>query len=224
MNYFAHGRAFVDDAYFLAGTAVPDWLGVVDRRVRVRPKHVASFLASDELAHDPRLAAVARGIARHHADDAWFHATLAFHELSTDFTGRIRALLPADGGHRASFLGHILVELLLDDALIAEDPARLEAYYAAVQRLDFAVVERAVNRMAPRSTDRLAWFIERFSAARFLWDYRDDGRLLFRLNQVMQRAALPSLPEAICEFFAEARQRVRGRRDALLTPERVSAT
>ena len=36
MNYFAHGHRFVDDPYFLAGTAVPDWLSVVDRKVRVR--------------------------------------------------------------------------------------------------------------------------------------------------------------------------------------------
>ncbi|RIK80162.1 MAG: hypothetical protein DCC68_11405 [Planctomycetota bacterium] len=219
MNYFAHGRAFVGDPYFLAGTAVPDWLAVVDRRVRVRAKHVEPYTRCDAVDGDWRLATIARGIAQHHADDAWFHATLAFHELSTDFTGRIRALLPSDGGHRASFLGHILVELLLDDVLIAEDPARLEAYYASIERLDFTVVEQAINRIAPRSTDRLAWFIERFSAERFLWDYRDDARLLFRLNQVMQRAALPPLPETFRDFFGEARDLVRERRDSLLTPE-----
>ena len=33
MNYFAHGVRFLEDPYFLAGTAVPDWLSVVDRRV-----------------------------------------------------------------------------------------------------------------------------------------------------------------------------------------------
>ena len=38
MNYFAHGYAFVDDPWFLAGTAVPDWLNVSDRGVRVRER------------------------------------------------------------------------------------------------------------------------------------------------------------------------------------------
>jgi hypothetical protein len=182
--------------------------------VRVRPQHVEPFFADS----DPRLSAIARGIAQHHADDGWFHTTLAFHELSTDFTGRIREILPPDGGFRASFLGHILVELLLDDTLIAENPSRLDAYYAAIESLDFAAVENAVNRLAPRSTERLAWFIERFSAERFLSDYSDDARLLFRLNQVMRRAALPQLPESFCEVFADARARVRGRCGALLTP------
>src|SRR5262245_45831404 len=82
MNYFAHGRALINDPYFLAGTAVPDWLGVVDRRVRVRSALAEPHLASD----DPRLARVAAGIVQHCRDDAWFHATRAFTELSLALT------------------------------------------------------------------------------------------------------------------------------------------
>jgi hypothetical protein len=216
MNYFAHGRQFVDDPYFLAGTAVPDWLIVADRGVKVRAKHAALFV-DDE---NPVVRAVARGIAQHHFDDGWFHTTLAFHELSMELTARARASLPADGGFRASFLGHILVELLLDDVLIAECPARLDDYYRAIEGLDKLAVERAVNRIAPRPTGKLAGFIERFCAERFLWDYRDDARLLFRLNQVMRRANLPQLPEAFCELFPEAREHVRLHRVELLTPEK----
>src|SRR5262245_57450005 len=125
MNYFAHGRAFVDDPYFLAGTAVPDWLNVVDRRVRVRSKHAAAHLD----AADPRIARVAAGVLQHCQDDAWFHNTRAFAELSLSLCGMLRQRLPADEGFRPYFLGHILVEILLDAALIAEQPERLEAYY-----------------------------------------------------------------------------------------------
>ena len=39
MNYFAHALPFLDQPYFVAGTAVPDWLSVVDRQVRVRRRH-----------------------------------------------------------------------------------------------------------------------------------------------------------------------------------------
>ena len=59
MNYFAHGYRFVDSAYFLAGTAVPDWLSVADRKVRARSKG-ANQLLNDT---DPRVAALAAGIA-----------------------------------------------------------------------------------------------------------------------------------------------------------------
>lgn len=216
MNYFAHGRLYIDEPYFLAGTAVPDLLVVSDRHVKVRAQHAAPFL--EDADHIVR--AVARGIARHHFDDGWFHVTLAFHELTLELTVRSRALLPADGGFRASFLGHILVELLLDDVLIAENPARLDSYYAAMESLDRQAVEQAVNRMAPRPAERLAGFVERFCAERFLSDYRDDARLLFRLNQVMRRANLPQLPDSYRVLFDAARNMVRDRRDDLITPDK----
>src|SRR6516164_6143182 len=125
MNYFAHGREFIDDPYFLAGTAVPDWLSVVDRRVRVRA------IPAKELADDgdSRIAAVASGIVRHHCDDAWFHETRAFGELCWQFTAAARDVLGPDDSMCPSFLGHILVELLLDDVMIRREPARLSAYY-----------------------------------------------------------------------------------------------
>ncbi len=53
MNYFAHGYRFIDDPYFMAGTALPDWLSVADRRVRIRPKHLLGGAAEDG---DPRFA------------------------------------------------------------------------------------------------------------------------------------------------------------------------
>lgn len=214
MNYFAHGRAFIDDPYFLAGTAVPDWLNVVARRVKARSKHAQEFIEDA----DPRLAAVARGIVQHHADDGWFHETAAFAELSWQLTAMVRDALPPDDGLRPSFLGHILVELLLDAALIAEAPERLQAYYEALAAVDPAFVQQAVGRMATGMPERLAEFVPLFIRERFLWDYGDNGKLWFRLNQVMRRVKLPPLPEGFCELLHEARRLVERRKAELLSP------
>lgn len=212
MNYFAHGRPFLDDPYFVAGTAVPDWLSVVNRKVRARERFAAR-LVSDE---DPQVAAVARGVVQHHRDDDWFHQTRAFAELSLSFTVAIRDRLQPDAGFRPSFLGHILVELLLDATLIGEQPQRLDEYYRVLDSLDPYVVSRAVNRMTTRPTGMLPMFIPRFSAERFLYDYLDDGKLLFRLNNVMRRVKLPPLPASLASYFPEARERVRERQKELL--------
>jgi hypothetical protein len=59
MNYFAHGRNYTHDPYFLAGTCVPDWLGVIDRRNRARSR-VAKTLFEDA---DPIVVSIARGVA-----------------------------------------------------------------------------------------------------------------------------------------------------------------
>jgi hypothetical protein len=218
MNYFAHGRAFIADPYVLAGTAIPDWLSIVDRRVRVRAKQAREFLHDS----DEQVAALARGIVQHHHDDDWFHQTPAFHELNVLLAARIRALLAGDDGFRPAFLGHILVEILLDAALIEAEPQRLDEYYAALSRVDPLVVEATVNRMAIRPTERLAALLPRFLSERFLYDYGDDAKLLHRLNQVMRRVSLPPLPESLVRFFPEARELVTARQHDLLRRLEIS--
>ena len=217
MNYFAHGRRFLDDPYFVAGTAVPDWLSVVNRKSRARKKLAAPFAEDDQES----MASLARGIVQHHHDDDWFHQTRAFTELSWNFTKEIRDRLPKDDGFRPSFLGHILVELLLDATLIDDDPGGLDAYYEVMDSLDAQAVADAVNRMVTCQTGMLAFFIPRFSAERFLYDYRDDEKLLFRLNNVMRRVRLPFLPESLTEYFPEARRLVRERVAELLVGEQA---
>ena len=127
-------------------------------------------------------------------DDDWFHRTRAFAELSLQFTVHIRDQLPRDNGLRPGFLGHILVELLLDAVLIEEDSGLLDAYYDAVGQVDPHVVGRAVNRMSTKTTDDLPRFIQLFIRERFLYDYAEDAKLVYRLNQVLRRVKLAALP------------------------------
>ena len=215
MNYFAHGRHCIERPYLLAGTAVPDWLSVVDRRARARSRTARPFLH----ARDQRLVDLATGVLQHHADDDWFHRTRAFTELNWQFTVAIRDRLPPDDGLRPSFLGHILVELLLDAELITAAPTRLDDYYAAMLRLDSEFVAWGIQRMTTRPVDRLTHWIERFSSERFLYDYGEDAKLLVRLNMVMRRVGLPPIPEELQCWFPEARQLVRPRIAELLAGE-----
>lgn len=216
MNYFAHGRHYTHDAYFLAGTAVPDWLSVVDRRVRVRLKTAEAF--SDN--GDARANSVARGIVRHLVDDDWFHRTQAFAELSWQLTVRVRDALPDDDGLRPRLLGHILVEILLDAALIEQDPGGLDAYYAALESVDPRVVQATVNRIAVGETEKLAPLIEHFTRLRILSDYADDEKLMARLNQIMRRVKLAELPADFVRVLSEIRPLIAGRCDDLLAAER----
>lgn len=213
MNYYAHAVPFLDDPYFVAGTAIPDWLAVADRRVRVRSKH-ALLLVDDA---DPATAAVARGMCQHFSDDAGFHQTRAFAELSLELTVLVRDALAGEGtSFRPAFLGHLLIEVLLDASLIVEDPSRLERYYRLLNCVDGLRVQEAVNRMAPRPIENLAYMIQRFCEERILWDYLEDDRLLLRLNQIMNRVRLSPLPEQLCSVFSEIRRRVEQAKPALL--------
>ena len=214
MNYFAHGRDFLDRPYFLAGVAIPDWLNVVDRRVRVRTKHVQPWAADHREAYRE----LAEGVAQHHRDDHWFHGTRAFAELSLRFAVLLRDALPADEGLRPSFLGHILVEILLDEFLIAEDSRRLAAYYASLQSVRPQLVAEFVEHASGKPALGLADFIPRFVQARFLYDYADNAKLLYRLNQVMQRVGLAAIPQTMLGLLPDMKLAVRERADDLLNP------
>jgi hypothetical protein len=218
MNYFAHGRDHIHRPYFLAGTAVPDWLCVVDRRMRIRRRHAEQHL--DDA--DPRHAEIAAGVLQHLDDDRWFHQTRAFAELSLQLSLDIRAVLSDDAGFRPSFLGHILVEILLDAVLIEQQQDQLDAYYATFDEIDPHVVGEAVGCMAGQRSNHLPTFIPRFLSERFLYDYLDDAKLLWRLNLVMRRVKLTLLPERLLQIFPEARRKIRLRRDELLSAEPVA--
>jgi hypothetical protein len=212
MNYFAHALPFLDRPYFVAGTAAPDWLTVADRKVRLRSKHVEAFCDDP----DASVAAVASGILQHLRDDAQFHATRAFAETSLELTVVVRDAMGGETGLRPAFLGHLLAELLLDAALVADDPGRLRAYYGVLDEVDAQRVEAAVNRMAPWPTERLAVFIDLFRRERILWDYLEDGKLIVRLNQIIRRVRLEPLPDDFAAVLPAARRLVTDRKSVLL--------
>jgi hypothetical protein len=109
-----------------------------------------------------------------------------------------------------------LVEILLDSSLIAREPHRLRDYYDTMAVVEGGLIQAAVNRMAPNSAERLQDFVPAFVREQFLWDYADDVKLCYRLNQVMRRVGLTPLPESLRGILPEARRFVDEHLDDLL--------
>lgn len=213
MNYFAHAHRFLDRPWYVAGVSVPDWLGVVDRRCRVRRRTILEKLP--QLEGDQR--ELALGILQHLDDDHWFHGTTAFFQLTGGIAALFRERAPADEAWRCGFLGHLTLELLIDAALIERQPDQLNRYYQILRELDPEQVEAGVGLLATKPPDRLALLIPRFLDERFLADYVNDAGLLHRINQVLRRVGLSPLGHEIQLVLAEARGLVRDRLDELLT-------
>lgn len=215
MNYFAHGMRFIDRPWFLAGTALPDWLSVADRAVRLRARQVQPF-ADGAGTPESELAA---GILQHLHDDQWFHRSRGFAEITGTMAYLFRQALGPEDGFRPGFLGHIATELLLDGILVEEHPQLLEGYYEALGQLDPARLEAAVNRMSRTPTERIAPLIPLFHREQFLRDYVEPKRLLYRLNQVMRRIKLKPLPDEVEHVLSSGWEVVRGRSRELLPEE-----
>lgn len=202
MNYLAHGFRFLDSPLMVAGTAVPDWLSVADRKVRVRSRRIHEHL--DSLDSDLRT--IAEGMLQHLHDDDLFHRSVRFVMLEAELSSRFRRIMPDRFDHRPPFLGHIVIELLLDDFITQQMPEVLDEYYAVLLQVSSLQIQEAVNAVAARSTENLAGFVQQFQASRFLYDYADNTRLLRRLNQVMKRVTLPSLEADCLPVLQESRQ------------------
>ncbi len=214
MNFLCHAMPYLDDPLLAVSTGVPDWLSVVDRRIRARGKLASQFIDSD----DWELQLVASGVIRHIEDDRWFHGTQAFVETNMRLAVELRELLPDDAGFRPTFVGHILIEMLLDAFWIRDDPAIGKRYYDSLSAIPATTIERCVNAITGKPTDQLATVIDRFTEVKFLYDYLDHDQLLLRLNQVMKRVGLTFLPQEVRDWLPDAEKLVESRRQRLLTP------
>jgi hypothetical protein len=82
MNYLAHGFRFLDSPLMVAGTAVPDWLSVADRKVRVRSRRIHECLET----LDSDLRTIAEGMLQHLHDDDLFHRSVRFVMLEAELS------------------------------------------------------------------------------------------------------------------------------------------
>ena len=214
MNFLSHAIPYLDHPLVAVCTGVPDFLSVVDRKIRARERMATAALDSD----DDAVRDVATGILHHIRDDRWFHNTTVFVESNLQLAVGLRDLLPGDRGFRPMFVGHILIEILLDAFWIRDRPELIERYYHLVDDTSPELIQRCVNQITGKPTDRLVSAIRRYAEARFLYDYVDHRRLLMRLNQVMLRVGLAELPDSVLPWLQEASELVESRRVRFLTP------
>jgi hypothetical protein len=214
MNFLSHALPYRNRPIVAIATGIPDWLSLIDRKIRARRRTLLPHLDSS----DPMIRLVATGMLAHIDDDQWFHTTEAFVELNLFLAMQLREQLPGDEGFRPMFVGHILIEVLLDALWIEDDRSHAEQYYESFESIDNHEFERAVNVITGKPTDQLANVIARYVEAKFLYDYSDPRTLLMRLNQVMSRVGLAKLPDSTLPWFEKAESQVRSRRKRLLTP------
>ena len=205
---------YFDRPHVAVSTGIPDWLSVVNRKIRARERRAVLFLDHD----DAVMRDVAKGIIRHIRDDRWFHGTQAFVETNMQLAVQLRDLLPGDEGFRPTFVGHIVIEMFLDAFWIQDSEATGRRYYDQVKSVSAKQIQTCVNQITEKPTQDLAPTIERFIRARFLYDYLDHDKLLYRLNQVMSRVGLAALPDRITDWLESTSRLIRSRRERLLTP------
>ena len=212
MNCFTHALPFLDDPLMAVAVCIPDWLSAADRKCRARESRAMPLIENE----DPAVATVARGVVQHHRDDAWFHKTRAFNEMSIEFAVELRERQATPSGMRAGLVGHIIIEVLLDAFLHRQNPGMLEKFYRQVEKVDFEEVQRIINLFATRTTDRYTWYAGLFRSERYIFDYSRNDGTIYRINKVLGRVGLEELDDDILKWLPGVRERVYNRADELL--------
>lgn len=204
MNFMSHGKDVLHDPWCLTGTQLPDLLRALERRLRLPHDAVRADLARED---GPR-ARLAAGVLRHVADDEWFHQSQPFIEICTSLTQLFRIHTPPTTRFRASFLAHILTEMMLDAWLMADEPDFADQYYAALATIDAASLGKFVAHWVPISPPDVTRTWERFVSTQFLRSYTTDDGVAERANGLFRRLGLPEIPAQVITTFPEARVRV----------------
>jgi acyl carrier protein phosphodiesterase len=203
VNFFGHAAVASwssDEASVALGAMLPDFESMSGARVAATPD-----------------AAVAAGIALHHATDAAFHRLPAVTALMRELDERLSTRGCARGPRRA--VAHIGVELLLDGVLVGE-PAYRAAYTRALA-LDADLVWRD-----PGDPLRFVGLLERLRAYGVPDDLRHPDAIAQRLARILARRPLlaPSAADlrAIRAALAEHQARVEAAAETVLRGTRAA--
>lgn len=181
MNFLSH---FYFDRhsphpYHIIGTVLPDLLKNADKSLNIHPEKLVD--SSDEA-----IACIQKGWRRHLEVDRYFHSSAFFthhsHQLKL-------ALAPAIQGSivKPFFLGHVALELILDNLLITTGKISVDDFYAHLDICDDAVIKAFLNYSHLADTDRFFHFFTNFKKNRYLHTYVDAAQIAYALKRICMR-------------------------------------
>lgn len=173
--YFDRGTT---NCYHTLGTVLPDLLKNADKNIILHP---------EKLHHpDNQINDILTGWHKHLEVDCYFHSSEFFitrsHELKV-------LLLPAIKGSpvKPFFLGHIALELILDNLLITTHQVSTDDFYALLSGCDNEKTEEFLNFAGLKSTERFFNFFDNFKKSRYLETYVDTQQISYALKRICMR-------------------------------------
>lgn len=169
MNYLSHYflDKELDHPEFLLGSVLPDLFRAGNRKLRI-PE-----IAPETHTH-PKLVAFQRGVNKHHLVDRLFHNAIYFHSNSRKITNLLRKADLEGMTRFHHFYGHILLEILIDQILLEEEPDLGLRFYDLLDKVDTdALFEYLKALKLDEHFDSFMRHYEGFKSYRFLLRYAE---------------------------------------------------
>jgi len=180
MNFLSH--FYFDrntaDCYHILGTVLPDLLKNADKSVILHP---------EKLHHpDKHITSIIQGWKKHLEVDRHFHSSEFFlthsHQLK-------KQLLPVIEGSpvKPFFLGHIALELILDNLLLTTHKVTAEGFYDHLNGCEAVVINEFLTYAGLNNTEVFFKFYEKFKIRRYLFTYAETKEIAYALKRVCMR-------------------------------------
>ncbi|WP_094569933.1 hypothetical protein [Mucilaginibacter xinganensis] len=180
MNFLSHfyfdRRS--DSCYHILGTVLPDLLKNADKTIILHP---------EKLHHtNDAVNAIITGWNKHLLVDRYFHSSEFFLHHSHQLK---KVLLPAMAGSpvKPFFLGHIAIELLLDNLLLTTNKITVEGFYDHLNGCETQVINEFLTFAGLNDTARFFKFYEEFKKSRYLSTYTETHQIAYALKRICMR-------------------------------------
>lgn len=180
MNFLSHFYfdRDTDNCYLILGTVLPDLLKNADKTIILHP---------EKLHHpDKSVNSIITGWKKHLEVDRHFHSSDFFlthsHQLK-------KLLAPAIEGSpvKPFFLGHIALELILDNLLLTTNKITVDGFYQHLEGCDTNVIAEFLTFAELANTSVFFKFYEGFKRSRYLYSYADTKEIAYALKRICMR-------------------------------------
>lgn len=180
MNFLSHYYFDRDitNCYHTLGTVLPDLLKNADKTIVLHP---------EKLHHDnAAVNSIISGWNKHLAVDRYFHSSEFFlihsHQLK-------KVLIPAIEGSpvKPFFLGHIAIELILDNLLLTTGKITAYGFYEHMTGCENEIIQEFLTFAGLKDTSRFFRFFEGFKKAGYLHTYSETPQIAYALKRICMR-------------------------------------
>ncbi len=180
MNFLSHYYFDRDttNCYHTLGTVLPDLLKNADKTINIHP---------EKLHHpDKNINDIILGWKKHLEVDRFFHSSGFFVTRSHAVKN---LLAPAIIGSpvKPFFLGHIALEILLDNLLITNNKVSVDDFYSHLNACKTEVIKEFLNFSGLKDTDRFFKFYDGFKTSRYLESYVYNHQVTYALKRICMR-------------------------------------
>jgi len=180
MNFLSHYYFDRDttDCYFILGTVLPDLLKNADKSLVLHP---------EKLVHaNPHVNSIINGWNKHLLVDRYFHTSEFF--LTHSHTLK-NMLTPAIEGSpvKPFFLGHISIELILDNLLLTTGEVSVDDFYDHLEGCDDSVINEFLVFAGMQHPDVFFKFYKEFKRSRYLTTYENIVQVTYALKRICMR-------------------------------------